>query len=169
MLPKVIKADMAEMMESIKEYCRSCHGNMRVPLAYVIRKIATGQTNGDYPEYNCHNVTPIPKQEQIAQWAKSTVSQIIYSRVHGGQQKCLWHPGSDLQWHWFVSMTNSISPWGTVEGHFMHWLMVSQEFPGNPCSPPWYEKETWECCIFPHGKVYLRQWGIPWTYGLLHM
>ena len=32
-LTKVNKADMAGMMESIKEYFRSCHSVMRVPLA----------------------------------------------------------------------------------------------------------------------------------------
>ena len=31
------KADMAETMESNKEYLRSHHGVMRAPLAYVIR------------------------------------------------------------------------------------------------------------------------------------
>ena len=31
-LPRVNKADMAGMMEAIKEYLRSCHGVMRVPL-----------------------------------------------------------------------------------------------------------------------------------------
>ena len=40
-LPKVNKADMKGTMESIKEYLRSHHGVMRVPLAYVIKKTIT--------------------------------------------------------------------------------------------------------------------------------
>ena len=39
MLPKDNKADMTGMMESIEEYLRSHHGVIRVPLAYIIRKI----------------------------------------------------------------------------------------------------------------------------------
>ena len=37
-LPKVNKADIAGMMESIKEYLKSCCGVVRAPLAYIIRK-----------------------------------------------------------------------------------------------------------------------------------
>ena len=50
-LPKVNKADMAGIIETIKEYCRSHHGVIRGPLAYVIRKIIIVQTFGDYPRY----------------------------------------------------------------------------------------------------------------------
>ena len=49
MLPKINKSDMAGMMESIEEYLRSHHGVIKAPLAYVIRKTITVQTNGDYP------------------------------------------------------------------------------------------------------------------------
>ena len=42
---------MAEMMESIKEYLRAQHGVIKAPLAYVIRKTITVQTNGDCPMY----------------------------------------------------------------------------------------------------------------------
>ena len=38
MLPKVIKVDMAGTMEAMEEYLRSCHGVVRAPLAYIIRK-----------------------------------------------------------------------------------------------------------------------------------
>ena len=41
-------------MEAIKEYLRSHHGVMRVPLAYIIRKTIQFQTFGEYPKY----VTP---------------------------------------------------------------------------------------------------------------
>ena len=51
MLPNVNKADMAGIMESIKEYLKSCHGVIRAPLAQVIRKIITVQVYGDYPKY----------------------------------------------------------------------------------------------------------------------
>ena len=54
MLHKVNKADMAGMMESIKEYLLSCHGVIRAPLTYIIRKTITVQVYGDYPQY----VTP---------------------------------------------------------------------------------------------------------------
>ena len=47
-LPKVNKVDMAGMMESIKEYFRSCYGVIRVPLTYIITKTITVQTYGDY-------------------------------------------------------------------------------------------------------------------------
>ena len=39
------------MMESIKEYLSACCGVIKAPLAYIIRKIITVQTNGDYPMY----------------------------------------------------------------------------------------------------------------------
>ena len=45
MLLKVNKADMAGKLVSIKEYLRSCHGVVRTPLAYVIRKTITVQVN----------------------------------------------------------------------------------------------------------------------------
>ena len=38
-------------METTKEYLRSHHGVVRAPLAYVIRKIITVETYGDYPTY----------------------------------------------------------------------------------------------------------------------
>ena len=47
-LPKVNEADMAETMESIKEYLLSCHDVMRVPLAYIIEKTITVQTYGEH-------------------------------------------------------------------------------------------------------------------------
>ena len=50
-LPKVKKADMAGMMESIEEYLRSHHGLIRETLAFVIRKTIIVQTYGDYPKY----------------------------------------------------------------------------------------------------------------------
>ena len=50
-LTKVNKADMAEMMESIKEYLRSCCAVVTVPLACMIREIIIVQIYGDYPEY----------------------------------------------------------------------------------------------------------------------
>ena len=49
-LPKVNKADRAGTIESIKEYLRSCHGVIRAPLAYVIRKTILIQPYGDYPK-----------------------------------------------------------------------------------------------------------------------
>ena len=52
-LPKVKKADMAGMMESIKEYLQSCCEVIRVSLTYI-RKTMTVQTYGVYPKY----VTP---------------------------------------------------------------------------------------------------------------
>ena len=55
MLPKVDKANMAEMMERIKEYLRSYHGVMRVSLANIIRKTIVVQTYGDYPKYLAPN------------------------------------------------------------------------------------------------------------------
>ena len=70
MLPKVTKADMKGMMESIKEYLRSCCGVMRVSLAYMIREAITVQTHGNYPKYATPNdemitldVTPTPRQK----------------------------------------------------------------------------------------------------------
>ena len=51
LLPKINKSDMAGMMETIEEYLRACHGVIKAPLAYFIRKTITAQTNGDYPTY----------------------------------------------------------------------------------------------------------------------
>ena len=39
MLPKINKSDMAGMIKSIGEYLRLCHGVVKDPLAYVIRKM----------------------------------------------------------------------------------------------------------------------------------
>ena len=55
MLSKVNKADMLGTMEEIEEYLRSCHGVMRAPLTYIIRKIIIVQTYGDYLRYVTHN------------------------------------------------------------------------------------------------------------------
>ena len=57
MLPKVKMVDVAGMIESSEEYLRSCHGIIRALLPYVIRKIITVQTYGDYPMH----VTPDDK------------------------------------------------------------------------------------------------------------
>ena len=35
---KANKADMVGTMKAIEEYLRSCHGAMRAPFAYIIRK-----------------------------------------------------------------------------------------------------------------------------------
>ena len=43
------------MLEAIKEYLRSHHGVIRVPLAYVIWKTITVQDYGDYPLYATHD------------------------------------------------------------------------------------------------------------------
>ena len=51
MWPKVNKADMTGMMESIKEYLGSCHGVVRVPLAHVFRKTVIVQPFGDSLKY----------------------------------------------------------------------------------------------------------------------
>ena len=48
MLTKVNKADMAGMMVAIKKYLRLHHVVIRVPLAYVIRKMVTVQIYDDY-------------------------------------------------------------------------------------------------------------------------
>ena len=50
-LPKVNEADMAEIMEAIKEYLRLHHAIMRAPLAYVIRKPIIVQAYSDYHRY----------------------------------------------------------------------------------------------------------------------
>ena len=49
-LPDVNNAKMAGTMKVIKEYLHSCHGIMRAPFAYVIRKTTIVQTCGDYPK-----------------------------------------------------------------------------------------------------------------------
>ena len=48
MLNKVNKAYMAGTMEVIKEYLTSCHGVVKVPLAYIITRIILVKTYGDY-------------------------------------------------------------------------------------------------------------------------
>ena len=45
---KINKSDMMGTMEYIKEYLRSCHGVIRAPLAYVMRKSIIVQTYGKY-------------------------------------------------------------------------------------------------------------------------
>ena len=56
-LPKVNKAVMAGMMESI----RSHHSVIRAPLVYIIRKTITVQTYGDYSTYTTHDNTMITR------------------------------------------------------------------------------------------------------------
>ena len=56
-LPKINKSDVAGMMEAIEEYFRSCHGVVRAPVAYIIRKTIIVQAYSDYPMY----VTPDDK------------------------------------------------------------------------------------------------------------
>ena len=51
MLAMVNKAEMARMMEAIKEYLRSHHGVIRSPLAYIIRKTIIVQTYTDCQRY----------------------------------------------------------------------------------------------------------------------
>ena len=50
-LPKINKLDMAGMIEAFKENLRLHHGVVWAPLAYVIWKIITVWTYGDYPLY----------------------------------------------------------------------------------------------------------------------
>ena len=77
-LPKVSKADMERMMESIKEYLRLCHGAIRAPLAYIIRKTITIQTYGDDPMYGA------PDDEMIAEMLHLYQTRINHTmiRVH---------------------------------------------------------------------------------------
>ena len=51
MLPKVNNADVAGMMEAIREYLRSCHCVIRVSLEYIIIKTIIVQTYGDSPKF----------------------------------------------------------------------------------------------------------------------
>ena len=51
MLPKINKLDITGTMKAIKKYLRSCHGDIRAPLAYIIWKTITVQNNGDYNLY----------------------------------------------------------------------------------------------------------------------
>ena len=46
-LPRINKSDMAGTKEAIEKYPRSCHGVLRAPLAYVIRKYVLVGTYGD--------------------------------------------------------------------------------------------------------------------------
>ena len=47
--PKINKSNTSGTMETIKKYVRSCCDVMRVPLAYIIRKIIVIGTYGIYP------------------------------------------------------------------------------------------------------------------------
>ena len=55
MLPKVKKANMAGMMEAIKEYLRLCHRVKRATLTYVIRKKIAIEACAIYPWYATPN------------------------------------------------------------------------------------------------------------------
>ena len=46
-LPKINKSDMAGKMKSIKEKLSACLSVIKAPLAYVIRKTMTDQTDGN--------------------------------------------------------------------------------------------------------------------------
>ena len=88
-LPKVKKAYMAGMVESIKEYCSSHHGVMRAPLAYIVRKTIIVRTNGDYLKYATPDDEMIAKmlhlpQEQSALSVKEhmTVNEIDNRSVY---------------------------------------------------------------------------------------
>ena len=63
MLPKINKSVMAGMMEAIKEYLRSCHGDVWAPQMYIIRKTITVQIYGNYPMY----ATPEDKMINLPQ------------------------------------------------------------------------------------------------------
>ena len=51
MMLKVNKADMAGMMETIKEYFRSCNSVVRAPLAFLIRKTIIVKTYSDFSKH----------------------------------------------------------------------------------------------------------------------
>ena len=56
MLPKIKKSYIAEMIEAIEQYFRSCPVVVRAPLAYAIKKTIQVQNYGDYPKYlTCDN------------------------------------------------------------------------------------------------------------------
>ena len=51
MLSEDNKADIVGMMQSVKEYLRSCQGVVRAPLAYLIRKSIIVQVYGEYLKF----------------------------------------------------------------------------------------------------------------------
>ena len=61
MLAKVNNADIAGTMEAIEENIRSCHGVIRAPIAYVIRKTILVKTYGDYSKHATPNNEMITK------------------------------------------------------------------------------------------------------------
>ena len=65
MLPKVNKADIAGMMESIEECLRSHCSIMRAYLAYVIWKIITVPIYGNDPKYATHDDEMIARMLQL--------------------------------------------------------------------------------------------------------
>ena len=106
MLPKINKSDMAGMMEAIKKYIWSHPGVVRTPLAYIIRKIITVQTYGDYPIY------ATPDDEIIARYytCPQTRTRCTISKMHSqllcvqqrtnyitGQSMTLWIRSAKIQ------------------------------------------------------------------------
>ena len=111
-LPKINKSDIVGMMETIKEYLRSCHGVVRVLLAHVIKKTILVLTYGDYPKY------VVPDNEMIIRM------------LHLPPDKNKIFLDSDVQSTFYdildqiytltcIHMSNSISPQGMVKGHTM--------------------------------------------------
>ena len=58
---------MAGMMQANKEYLRLCHGVMRAPLPYVIRKTVVVQTYCDNPWYATPDDKMITRMSHLPQ------------------------------------------------------------------------------------------------------
>ena len=142
MLPKANKINVAETIESIKEYFRSHYGVIRAPHAYIIRKSITGQVFGDYPKYITHDNDiisrmlhlPLDKNqlhnEQSAQSVRECIAE--YKIDNGSVYNIMDQIFKDTDLYLYdkkyktnvwilicIHMSNSISTRGMAEGHFM--------------------------------------------------
>ena len=88
---------MAGTIRSIEEYLRSCHGIMRVPLAYVIRKTITVQTYGDYLKYVTTDEKVIARMLALSMTSWIRSAKILI----------------------YIHKSNSISPRRMAKGRFM--------------------------------------------------
>ena len=75
------------MMESIKKYQSYCHGVMKVPFAYKIRKAITVQTYGNYPKYATPDNEMITRMIHLHKITKNYTMNKVHSQLWNKPQR----------------------------------------------------------------------------------
>ena len=117
---------MAGAMESSKEYLTSCHGVVRTPLAYIIRKTIIVQIYHDYPKYaniNDEMITMMlhqsPNKNKLhnEQGAQSVMEHTTEYKIDNRSVYESWIRSARTPT--CIHMSNSISPKGMAMGRIM--------------------------------------------------